>query len=125
MEAEYILSTAETIRKQLVTLTDINILMSWGISHIVATTKNGMAALKFDVRGRLHRGAVIIAYDEGSDYYQIFLRYPTGDKLIDEDVDFESMPNIIDRAVEVGNDEDEYSKFCYDEFNKLLHGEFC
>jgi hypothetical protein len=124
MEAEYILSTAETIRKQLVTLTDINILMSWGISHIVATTKNGMAALKFDVRGRLHRGAVIIAYDEGSDYYQIFLRYPTGDKLIDEDVDFESMPNIIDRAVEVGNDEDEYSKFCYDEFNKLLHGEF-
>jgi hypothetical protein len=125
MEAEYILSTAETIRKQLVTLTDINILMSWGISHIVATTKNGMAALKFNVRGRLHRGAVIIAYDEGSDYYQIFLRYPTGDKLIDEDVDFESMPNIIDRAVEVGNDEDEYSKFCYDEFNKLLHGEFC
>jgi hypothetical protein len=124
MEAEYILSTAETIRKQLVTLTDINILMSWGISHIVATTKNGMAALKFDVRGRLHRGAVIIAYDEGSDYYQIFLRYPTGDKLIAEDVDFESMPNIIDRAVEVGNDEDEYSKFCYDEFNKLLHGEF-
>jgi hypothetical protein len=84
-----------------------------------------MAALKFDVRGRLHRGAVIIAYDEGSDYYQIFLRYPTGDKLIAEDVDFESMPNIIDRAVEVGNDEDEYSKFCYDEFNKLLHGEFC
>jgi hypothetical protein len=125
MEAEYILSTAETIRKQLVTLTDINILMSWGISHIVVTTKNGMAALKFDVRGRLHRGAVIIAYDEGSDYYQIFLRYPTGDKLIAEDVDFESMPNIIDRAVEVGNDEDEYSKFCYDEFNKLLHGEFC
>jgi hypothetical protein len=125
MEAEYILSTAETIRKQLVTLTDINILMSWGISHIVATTKNGMAALKFDVRGRLHRGAVIIAYDEGSDYYQIFLRYPTGDKLIDEDVDFESMPNIIDRAVEVGNDEDEYTNFCYDEFNKLLHGEFC
>jgi hypothetical protein len=125
MEAEYILSTAETIRKQLVTLTDINILMSWGISHIVATTKNGMAALKFDVRGRLHRGAVIIAYDESSDYYQIFLRYPTGDKQIAEDVDFESMPNIIDRAVEVGNDEDEYSKFCYDEFNKLLHGEFC
>jgi hypothetical protein len=125
MEAEYILSTAETIRKQLVTLTDINILMSWGISHIVATTKNGMAALKFNVRGRLHRGAVIIAYDEGSDYYQIFLRYPTGDKQIAEDVDFESMSNIIDRAVEVGNDEDEYSKFCYDEFNKLLHGEFC
>jgi hypothetical protein len=125
MEAEYILSTAETIRKQLVTLTDINILMSWGISHIVATTKNDMAALKFDVRGRLHRGAVIIAYDEGSDYYQIFLRYPTGDKQIAEDVDFESMSNIIDRAVEVGNDEDEYTKFCYDEFNKLLHGEFC
>jgi hypothetical protein len=125
MEAEYILNTAETIRQQLVRLTDINILMSWGIERLAATTKDGMAALKFDVRGRLHRGAVIIAYDEGSDYYQIFLRYPTGDKLIAEDVDFESMPNIIDRAVEVGNDEDEYSKFCYDEFNKLLHGEFC
>jgi hypothetical protein len=125
MEAEYILNTAETIRQQLVRLTDINILMSWGIERLVATTKDGMAALKFNVRGRLHRGSVIIAYDEGSDYYQIFLRYPTGDKLIAEDVDFESMPNIIDRAVEVGNDEDEYTKFCYDEFNKLLHGEFC
>jgi len=88
MEAEYILNTAETIRQQLVRLTDINILMSWGIERLVATTKDGMAALKFNVRGRLYRGAVIIAYDEGSDYYQIFLQDSTGDRKIAEDVDF-------------------------------------
>jgi hypothetical protein len=34
MEAEYILNTAETIRQQLVHLTDMNILMSWGINKI-------------------------------------------------------------------------------------------
>jgi hypothetical protein len=49
MGAKYILNTAETIRQQLVRLTDISILMSWGIERLVATTHNGMAALKFDV----------------------------------------------------------------------------
>jgi hypothetical protein len=124
MEAEYILNTAETIRQQLVRLTDINILMSWGIERLVATTKDGMAALKFNVRGRLHRGAVIIAYDEGSDYYQIFLRDSTGDRKIAEDVDFESLSSIIDRNIETGDNAEEYSKFCHEEFKKLMRGDF-
>jgi hypothetical protein len=124
MEAEYILNTAETIRQQLVRLTDINILMSWGIERLVATTKDGMAALKFNVRGRLHRGSVIIAYDEGSDYYQIFLRDSTGDRKIAEDVDFESLSSIIDRNVETGDNAEEYSQFCHKEFRKLMRGEF-
>jgi hypothetical protein len=124
MEAEYILNTAETIRQQLVHLTDMNILMSWGINKLTATTIDGMAALKFNVRGRLHRGSVIIAYDEGSDYYQIFLRDSTGDRKIAEDVDFESLSSIIDRNVETGDNAEEYSHFCHDEFRKLMRGEF-
>jgi hypothetical protein len=64
----------------------------------------------------LHRGAVIIAYDEGSDYYQIFLRDSTGDRKIAEDVDFESLSSIIDRNVETGDNAEEYSKFCHEEF---------
>jgi hypothetical protein len=124
MEAEYILNTAETIRQQLVHLTDMNILMSWGINKLTATTIDGMAALKFNVRGRLHRGSVIIAYDEGSDYYQIFLRDANGDRKIAEDVDFESLSSIIDRHVETGDNAEEYSQFCHEEFRKLMHGDF-
>jgi hypothetical protein len=122
MDKEFIMETAETIRQQLVHLTDMNILLSWGISNLVATTHNGMAALKFTVRGRLHRGAVIIAYDEGSDYYQIFLRDAKGVRKIAQDVDFESLSSIIDRAVETGDNAEEYSKFCHAEFQKLMHG---
>lgn len=124
MDAEYILSIAETIRKQLVATTDMNILMSWGIEKLSATAKDNMAALKFKVHGRLHKGFVIIAYDEGSDYYKIYLRNRLKDTLIAEDVDVESMSRIIDRAVETGNDAEEYSKFCQEEFKKLLHGDF-
>jgi hypothetical protein len=124
MEAEYILNTAEIIRQQLVHLTDMNILMSWGINKLTATTIDGMAALKFNVRGRLHRGSVIIAYDEGSDYYQIFLRDANGDRKIAEDVDFENLSSIIDRNVETGDNAEEYSQFCHEEFRKLMHGDF-
>jgi hypothetical protein len=124
MEAEYILNTAETIRQQLVRLTDMNILMSWGIEKLVAITYEGMAALKFNVRGRLHQGAVIIAYDEDSDYYQIFLRDASGDRKIAEDVDFSSLGYIIDRAVEKGDNAEEYSKFCHEDFKKLMRGDF-
>jgi hypothetical protein len=123
MDAEYILNTAETIRKQLVQ-TDMNILMSWGISHLCATTKDNMAALKFDVRGRLHKGSVIIAYDEGSDYYTIYLRDANGDRKVAEDADWESFPDVIDRLIERGDDAEEYSNFCNDEFKKLMHGDF-
>jgi uncharacterized protein (DUF885 family) len=124
MEAEYILNTAETIRQQLVHLTDIHILMSWGINKLTATTINGMAALKFNVRGRLHHGSGIIAYDDGSDYYQIFLRNTTGDRKIAEDVEFESLSSIIDRNIETGDNAEEYSQFCHEEFRKLMHGDF-
>jgi hypothetical protein len=124
MDAEYILNTAETIRQHLVHLTDIHILMSWGINKLTATTINGMAALKFNVRGRLHHGSVIIAYDDGSDYYQIFLRDTTGDCKIAEDVDFESLSSIIDRNVETGDNAEEYSQFCHEEFRKLMRGDF-
>jgi hypothetical protein len=98
--------------------------MSWGINKLTATTIDGMAALKFNVRGRLHRGSVIIAYDEGSDYYQIFLRDANGDRKIAEDVDFESLSSIIDRHVETGDNAEEYSQFCHEEFRKLMHGDF-
>jgi hypothetical protein len=124
MDAEYILNTAETIRKQLVHLTDINILLSWGINHLVATTKDEMAALKFNVKGRLHRGSVIIAYDQASDYYIIFLRNESGDKKVAEEVGFEELGSIIDRYVESGDNAEEYASFCKEEFNKLLSGNF-
>jgi hypothetical protein len=125
MDAEFVINTADTIRKQLVHLTDMNVLMSWEIENLTATTKDGMAALKFTVRGRLHRGAVIICYDEGSDYYVIWLRNAAGDRKIAEDVDAESFPSVIDRAIETGDDAEEYAKFCNEELRRLMRGEFC
>jgi hypothetical protein len=122
MDAEFIINTAETIREQLVHTTNMNILMSWGINHLVATVKDGMAALKFSVKGRLHQGTVIIAYDEGADYYKIYLSDRTGSRLIASDVCCDEMAIIIDRAVETGDNAAEYEKFCHDEFKKLVHG---
>ena len=122
MEAVQILNTAETIRKQLL-CNNLNILLSWGITHLVAVVKNDMAALKFNVRARLHKGSVIIAYDEGSDTYQIFLRtHDAPDRCIADEAYCDNLVDIIDHAIESGDDPAEYSRFCEAEFHKLLQG---
>jgi hypothetical protein len=45
-------------------------------------------------------------------------------RKIAEDVDFESLSTIIDRNVETGDNAEEYSKFCHEEFKKLMRGDF-
>jgi hypothetical protein len=72
----------------------------------------------------MHRGAVIIAYDQASDYYVIFLRNESGDRKVAEEVGFEELGSIIDRYVESGDNAEDYASFCKEEFNKFLSGNF-
>lgn len=114
-EKEHVMSVAETIREQLFGLTSPNILMSWGISRLAATVIDGMAALSLRVNGRIHKGEVIIALNEGVDYYEIYLREGTAERdtqKIAEDVDFTQLSEIIDGAIESGTDKEEYYRFC-------------
>ncbi|MCM1312839.1 MAG: hypothetical protein NC252_08100 [Roseburia sp.] len=120
MNNNRILSIAETIRQQLVGMTPMNILMSWGISKIVATVIDDMAALKLYVNGRLHKGTVIIALNEGTDYYEVYLRDKAGNtNKIAGDIDFTQLGDTIDEAIERGKDKAEYDKFC-EEQRRLL-----
>lgn len=114
-EKEHVMSVAETIREQIFGLTSPNILMSWGISRLAATIIDGMAALSLRVNGRIHKGEVIIALNEGVDYYEIYLREGSEERdtlKIAEDVDFTQLSEIIDEAIESGTDKEEYYKFC-------------
>lgn len=120
-DKEHILSVAETIRQQLIGLTNRSVLMSWGITQLTATAVDNMAALKLTVNGRLHKGDVIIALNEGTDYYEVYLKNKDGRKKIAYDIDFTQLGEIIDTAIESGNDPAEYEKFCSEQ-RALLFG---
>lgn len=114
-EKEHIMSVAETIQEQLFGLTPITVLMSWGISRLTATVIDDMSALSLHVNARIHKGEVIIALNEGVDYYEIYLRDGSAKRdtrKIARDVDFTQLSEIIDEAVESGTDKEEYYKFC-------------
>lgn len=72
MNKEYVMHIAQTIKEQLVSLTPMPILMSWGIGEFVATVFRELPALRIKVNGRLHAGYVVIALN-GSDYYEVYL----------------------------------------------------
>lgn len=122
MTPEFIKQTAETIRQQLFGLTALNVICSWGIElPLLATIVNGMAALKFKVDARLHKGYVIIALNEGVDYYELFLQ-KQGEKpeRVCTDLDFTQLGDIIDEKIESGTDKAEYDAFCEAERRKLF-----
>ena len=123
IDIEHIKSVAETIRQQLFALTPVNVIMSWGLSGMVATTHYDMPSLKLMVSGRLHKGAVIISLDEASDYYKLYLMNKEGVRKVAEDLDFTQLGETIDRAIEKGDNEKEYMAFCEKERIKLITGQ--
>ncbi len=122
IDKQHILDVAETIRQQLVGLTPMNVIMSWGTTSLRAFLFENMPALKFKVSGRLHKGEVIVALDEGADYYEIHLRDDKGTRRIAHDVDFTQLGDIIDTAIESGNDPEEYAKFVREDLFRALSG---
>ena len=122
MDMDFVLEMANTIKDQLVGMTPLNVIRSWGIENFVATEYKGMAALKFHVNGRLFRGNVIIAYND-MDYYEVYLQNYAGIECIGEDVYFCELGGVIDEAIERGKDEAEYQRFllkeCFSGSDKL------
>lgn len=124
MDKDYVMQTANTIAQQLLATTRQNVLFSWGAFYgFRAAIYKDMAALKFRVNGRLFQGDVIIAYNE-NDTYEIYLKNEDGTRLVKDDVYFDEMGEVIDVAIERGENKAEYDAFCEGERIKLMHGCF-
>lgn len=124
MDKDYIIQIADTIAQQLIATTPKNVLFSWGAFYgFRAAIYKDMAALKFKVNGRLFKGDVIIAYNE-NDTYEVYLKNEDGTRLVKDDVYFDEMSEVIDVAIERGDNEAEYTAFCEGERQKMMHGDF-
>lgn len=123
MNNEYLMEVAQTIQEQLLSLTPMPVLMSWGIKEFTATQYADMPALRFKVNGRLHTGNVIIALNS-SDYYEVYLQNDKGTECVNEEVYFDELGDVIDRAIESGTDKEEYENFCHQQLAELLGEQF-
>ena len=124
MDEQYVMQIANTIAQQLLATTKQNVLFSWGAFYgFRAAIYKDMAALKFRVNGRLFQGDVIIAYNE-NDTYEIYLQDKSGTRLVKDDVYFDEMSEVIDVAIERGENKAEYEAFCEGERQKIMQGQF-
>lgn len=124
MNKDYVMQIANEAARQLLATTPKNVLFSWGAFYgFRATIYRDMAALKFRVNGRLFQGDVIIAYNE-NDTYEVYLKNEDGTRLVKDDVYFDEMGEVIDVAIERGENKAEYDAFCEGERIKLMHGCF-
>ena len=123
MDKEYVMHIAQTIKEQLLSFTPIPVFMSWGVSEFVATVFQELPALRLKVNGRLHAGYVVIALN-CSDYYEVYLlkEDDSNAKCVNEEVCFDELGDVIDRAIESGTDKEEYDKFCDRQLAELLSG---
>ena len=68
----------------------------------------------------MHAGYVTVALN-GSDYYEVCLLHGITAVCVNEEVCFDELGDVIDRAIEKGTDENEYKKFC-EQQRALLFG---
>lgn len=113
------MQVARTTHGQLLSLTPMSVLMSWGIEEFAATIYKNMPALRIKVNGRLHVGYVIVALN-GSDYYEVYLRNDKDTECVNEEVCFDELGDVIDRAIESGTDKEEYDRFCQQQLAALV-----
>mgnify|MGYP003527340453 CR=1 FL=1 len=90
-------------------VTPMPVLMSWGIAEFAATIFKDLPALRIKVNGLLHTGYVIIALN-GSDYYEVYLLKGKDAECVNEEVCYNELGDVIDRAIECGTDKEEYEK---------------
>lgn len=112
---------ANTIREQLIAMTPVSTILSWGVEKFMAVVFNGMAALRFHVDGRLFRGNVIVAYNT-MDYYEVYLQDSSGVKRIHDEAYFDMLGGGIDEAVEQGKDKAEYERFLMEDWYPTVAG---
>ena len=118
MEKEYVMQVAQIIKEQLVALTPMTVLMSWSIEEFAATLYRDLPALRIKVNGRLHAGYVIVVLN-GSDYYEVYLVKGMDVECVNNEVCFDELGGVIDRAIESGTDKAKYDKFCEQERQNL------
>ena len=98
MEKEYVMQVAQIIKEQLVALTPMTV--------------------RIKVNGRLHAGYVIVVLN-GSDYYEVYLVKGMDVECVNNEVCFDELGGVIDRAIESGTDKAKYDKFCEQERQNL------
>ncbi len=78
-----------------------------------------MQALTFKANGRRHKGNIIIALN-GADYYTVYLQSGKETTLINGEVCFDELGNVIDEYIEKGTNKAEYNNFCKQQLSKLI-----
>ena len=79
----------------------LNIMFSWGFNTPIAL-ENG---LKFKVQGFIHKGWVVVKYNEGKDLFEVALLDKKGNSIKEvEDVYFDTLVDVIDGLVEKTDD---------------------
>lgn len=110
MEREFLIDTA----KNICTILSYNqtVVMSWGAERFRATTYKGMAALRFSVNGFLHKGTVMVAYNEGADLFEIYCLNSKGAVVNSaRGVYFDELTDRLDTMIETkSNDTDYHTK---------------
>ena len=107
------LSVAKTIDAQVrASVESVWAYFSWGVSKKIATEYNGMPALQYRVSGVYHKGWVFIAYNYGTDLYDITLVSVRGKvKNTITDVYADQLGFILDMYIERGTTDGEtYAK---------------
>lgn len=102
---EYAVSMANTIWKSLFCSIDLRVIMSWGIGEKIATYYKNMPALCLNVDGMIHKGMVVVTYNEGVDYFEAYFFNKQGEciKTI-EDICFDELGGILDEEIEKPKD---------------------
>lgn len=123
MDKEYVMEVVETTKSQLLGTTPINTILSWGVSGFIGSVYKDMPTLKFHVSARLFKGFVMVSLNEGADYYEIYLGNENGIRCLATDVVFEDFGDMIDVAIERGENKTEYEAFCQQQWQQLLRGD--
>lgn len=108
MEPEYVNAMAQEVVKVLKCTPTL--LMSWGASVFKAIVYNNKAALQFQVQGFIHKGVVIVAYNEGDDLYEVYCLNKQKQVINSQtQVYFDSLSQTIDEMVEKNGSDELYN----------------
>ena len=108
IEREHLLAMCDYIKQIL--CHQRAILWSWGAENFRNVEYNEMPAVRFKVNGFLHKNDVVIAYNGGADYFEVFC-LDANDEVVKskDDVYLDELIGVVDMFVEKDCTEQEYS----------------
>ncbi len=83
------------------------IVMSWGFDEAKASVYKDMASLEFSVSGFLYQGKVIVSYNQGVDYFEIFTFEKDSVKNHDTNICFDELVSKLDVIIETTDSKSE------------------